>query len=222
MKKYSYLAIGLVALSMLSMSACTSSTPVADNATPTPTVATDKTTTPKSTTTPDTKPEQKNDTKVAVDSAAVWQDYKSANGKFSVQMPSKPQEQVQDQTTDVGTIKLNMVIAEASDSGYFIGFADFPSKVANPEDVQKGLTESVKGSVGNIKGTILSEKEYMLGTVPCRDFEANGKVQSTDVLMKGRFCLADNRLYQIFALGAKDKLAVTDVDRFIGSFKIES
>lgn len=222
MKKYSYLAIGLVALSTLLMSACTSSTPVAGNATPAATVAADKPTEPKSTATPDAKPEQKNDTKVAVDSAAVWQDYKSANGKFSVQMPSKPQEQAQDQTTDVGTIKLNMVIAEASDSGYFIGFADFPNKVANPEDIQKGLTESVKGSVGNIKGTIVSEKEYMLGTVPCRDFEANGKVQTTDVLMKGRFCLADNRLYQIFALGAKDKLAVTDVDRFIGSFKIES
>jgi hypothetical protein len=39
--------------------------------------------------------------------------------------------------------------------------------------------------------------------------------------MKGRFCLADNRLYQVFALGAADKIAASDVDRFITSFKIE-
>ena len=114
-----------------------------------------------------------------------------------------------------------MVIAEASDSGYFIGYADFPNKIANPADVQKGLGDSVKGSVANLKGVIKSEKEYMLGDVPCRDFEASGKIQTTDVSMKGRFCLAGNRLYQVFALGAADKIAAADVDRFIKSFKIE-
>ena len=79
----------------------------------------------------------------------------------------------------------------------------------------------MKGSVANLKGEITSEKESLLGDIPCRDFEAGGKVQATDVLMKGRFCLADNRLYQVFALGAKDKIAIADVDRFIGSFKID-
>jgi hypothetical protein len=138
-----------------------------------------------------------------------------------VQLPSKPQEQSQDQKTDVGTIKLNTVIAEANDSGYFVGYADFPNKIANPADIQKGLADSVKGSAANLKGEIKSEKEFMLGDIPCRDFEAGGKVKSTDVSMKGRFCLADNRLYQVFAIGAKDKIVATDVDRFITSFKID-
>ena len=219
MKKYISLAAGLV---LFAVSACTPSTPVTENSTPkstttastaSPTATTEKpSASPASTTKADEK---------TTGNAAGWQEYKSAAGKFAIQVPSKPQEQSQDQTTDVGTIKLNMVIAEASDSGYFVGYADFPNKVADPADIQKGLTDSVKGSVSNLKGEIKSEKEYMLGDVPCRDFEAGGKVQDTDVSMKGRFCLADNRLYQVFVLGAKEKFSTTDVDRFITSFKIE-
>ena len=212
MKKYISLAAGLV---LFTVSACTQSTPVTDNATPT------KVASP--TTTSSEKPLEKPTSTAKVDdkNAAGWQDYKSSAGKFSVQLPSKPQEQSQDQTTDVGTIKLNMVIAESNDSGYFVGYADFPNKVSNPADIQKGLADSVKGSVANLKGEIKSEKEFLLGDVPCRDFEAGGKVQATDVSMKGRFCLAGNRLYQVFALGAKDKIAIADVDRFITSFKID-
>ena len=212
MKKYISLAAGLV---LFTVSACTQSTPVTDNATPvkvaSPTAIPSEKSSEKPTST--TKVDDKN--------AAGWQDYKSSAGKFSVQLPSKPQEQSQDQKTDVGTIKLNMVIAESNDSGYFVGYADFPNKISNPADIQKGLADSVKGSVANLKGEIKSEKEFLLGDVPCRDFEAGGKVQSTDVSMKGRFCLAGNRLYQVFALGAKDKIAIADVDRFITSFKIE-
>ena len=215
MKKYISLAAGLV---LFAVSACTPSTPVAEKTPlPTPTATATPTATP--TDKPTTAPEVKTDDKPVTTNA--WQDYKSSTGKFSVQLPSKPQEQSQDQKTDVGTIKLNMVIAEANESGYFVGYADFPNKIADPAAIQKGLADSVKGSVANLKGEIKSEKEYLLGDIPCRDFEAIGKVQTTDVSMKGRFCLADNRLYQVFALGAADKIAASDVDRFITSFKIE-
>ena len=213
MKKYISLAAGFV---LFAVSACTTATPVAENATPT------KAASAKPTATASEKPKDvKIGDKPETASTNSWQDYKSSAGKFSVQVPSKPQEQSQEQKTNVGTIKLHMVIAEASDSGYFVGYADFPNKIANPADIQKGLGDSVKGSVANLKGVIKSEKEYMLGDVPCRDFEASGKVKTTDVSMKGRFCLAGNRLYQVFALGAADKIAAADVDRFIKSFKIE-
>ena len=220
MKKYISLAAGLV---LFTVSACTTSTPVADNATPTKAATPLATASEKPSEKPKdgTKPETKASEKPETTGVNSWQDYKSSAGKFTVQVPSKPQEQSQEQKTNVGTIKLNMVIAEASESGYFVGYADFPNKIANTADIQKGLGDSVKGSVANLKGVIKSEKEYMLGDVPCRDFEASGKVQTTDVSMKGRFCLAGNRLYQVFALGAADKIAAADVDRFIKSFKIE-
>ncbi len=218
MKKYISLVAGLA---LFSVSACTPSTPKTDNATPTKAASPTATSSEKPSEKPTSTPTANPDDKSTITKAVGWQDYKSSAGKFSVEVPSKPQEQSQDQKTDVGTIKLNMIIAESNDSGYFVGYADFPNKIDNPAAIQKGLTDSVKGSVANLKGEITSEKESLLGDIPCRDFEAGGKVQATDVLMKGRFCLADNRLYQVFALGAKDKIAIADVDRFIGSFKID-
>lgn len=219
MKKYISLAAVFV---LFAISACTPSTPVANNtsdpkaASPSSTASEKPSEKPKASTTPDPKATEK-----LTNNAESWQDYKSSAGKFSVQLPSKPQEQSQDKTTNAGTIKVNSVFAEANDSGYFVGYADIPSKVSDPADVQKGLGNSVKDLSTSIQGEIKSEKESLVGDIPCRDFESVGKVKTTDVLMKGRFCLADNRLYQIFALGAKDKLTVADVDRFITSFKIE-
>ncbi len=211
MKKYASLLSGLTLVAMVS--ACSPATEQA--ATPTAT-------TPAQTSSPATPPATdatpKPDTTA---SNGTWQDYKSSAGKFSIKVPSKPQEQSQEQKTEVGNIKLNMVIAEAKDSGYFVGYADFPGEIKGAE-VQKGLGDAIKGSVANLNGAIKSEKEYMLGDIPCRDFEADGKVQTTDVLMKGRFCLDGNRLYQVFALGAKDKFSTADVDMFITSFKVES
>lgn len=219
MKKYIPLAAAAAGLVLFAVSACAPSTPIADNSAPSKSSSASPSAT--SSEKPTSSPSNTPDPKAIAGKTLDWQDYKSAPGKFSIQMPSKPQEQSQDQKTDVGTIKLNMVIAESNDSGYFVGYADFPNKIADPADVQKGLADSVKGSVANIKGEVKSEKEYLLGDIPCRDFEASGKVQSTDVALKGRFCLADNRLYQVFALGAKDKISTADVDRFITSFKIE-
>ncbi len=215
MKKYISLAAaaGLVIYTVI---ACTPSPSVTDNPPPAPSSIkpSDK---PKDANITSVKTEAKTDVKAIASNPIDWQDYKSSAGKFSIQMPSKPKEQSQEQ----GTVKLSTITAEANDSGYFIAYADFPEKVASPADVQKGLTTSVKSLVENIKGEIKSEQEYLLDNVQCRDFEAIGKVQSTDVSMKGRFCLADSRIYQIFALGAKDKFSPADVDRFVTSFKID-
>jgi hypothetical protein len=218
MKKYISLA---ASLAIFAVTACTTNTPTTENPTPVASATNQPTNanTPASSTPAATN--QPTPAKSTPVNAEGWQDYKSATGKFTVKVPSKPEEKSQEQTTSVGKIQLNMVIAEANDSGYFVGYADFPNKIADPADIQKGLSDSVKGSVANLKGEITSEKISALGDVPCRDFEAKGKVKTTNVLMKGRFCLAGNRLYQVFSLGAAEKIAIADVDRFIGSFKLE-
>lgn len=222
MKKYASLLSGLTLIAMVSACSPASEQPTTPTATSASTAqATGNPASPAADATP--KPDaSKSDAKPdTTASNGTWQDYKSSAGKFSIKVPSKPQEQSQEQKTEVGNIKLNMVIAEAKDSGYFVGYADFPGEIQDAQ-VQKGLGDAIKGSVANLNGAIKSEKEFMLGDIPCRDFEADGKVQTTDVLMKGRFCLSGNRLYQVFALGAKDKLSTADVDMFIGSFKVES
>lgn len=212
MKKYHQFISIATGLIVVALSACSS--PTANdlsNNLPTATATSSPTTKPTATPTPTT---------ANIDIA--WQDYQSTPGRFSLQVPGKPQEQSQEQPTETGTVKVNMVITEANNSGYFVGYADIPDKSAAPVDVQKSLGESIKSSVANINGELKSEQEYKLGTFPCRDFDATGKVQTTDVIMKGRFCISENRMYQVFALGSKENLETKDVERFINSFKINN
>jgi hypothetical protein len=214
MKKYHQFISIATGLIVVALSACSSpaTNDLSNTATP---PASSPTIEPSATPTPTTA-------SPAANADIAWQDYQSATGKFSLQVPGKPQEQSQEQPTEAGTVKVNMVITEANNSGYFVGYADIPDKSAAPVDVQKSLGESIKSSVANINGELKSEQEYKLGTFPCRDFDATGKVQTTDVIMKGRFCISENRMYQVFALGSKENLETKDMERFINSFKINN
>jgi len=218
MKKY---ISCLASLALFFISACTSSTPVSENTSTTQ--ATSQTTT--TTTTSSNKPEDgkaKVDAKSTSGNATGWQDYSSVPGKFSVQMPNKPQEQSQEQKTDIATVKMNMVLTEADGLAYFASYADFPNKFADA-DIQEKLTGAVNGIVKSINGEVKSSKASKLGEIPCRDFEGVGKVQETNSSLKGRVCLANNtRFYQLFTLGTTEKFSNADADRFIASFKINN
>jgi hypothetical protein len=150
----------------------------------------------------------------------TWQDYTSEAGKFSVQMPNKPEERAEERKTEIATVKMNMAVSEFKDSAYFASYADFPEKFPDDE-IQPRLEEAMKGIVGGLKGKVTTSKESKLGKASCRDFEASGKIQAIEALFKGRICLSDNRrFYQMFVLAPATKFSNADVDRFLGSFKI--
>lgn len=207
MKKYLSFAVSLV---LFAVSACT----------PSPK---ETTSSPKSAAPSNSSDQAKNtDSKPEPSATNGWQDYSSESGKFSVQMPTKPQELSQEQKTDVGEVKINMVLSESNTSAYMVGYNDYPAKFTDSE-IPIRVTQSVKGFVtGSIKGEIKSSKESKLGETPCIDFEGSGKIQSTDATTKGRICIADNiRLYQVVVVAPSDKFSQADADRFIESFKIK-
>lgn len=207
MKKYISFVIGLV---LFGVSACTPA--------PSENTSSTKSASPSSSSDQNKAGEPKTDSKPE----NGWQDYSSDAGKFSVQVPSKPQDMSQEKNTDVGTIKINMAVSELNSSAYMASYNDYPAKFADAE-IQSRLTEGVKGFVtGSIKGEIKSSKEFKLGEIPCQDFEAVGKIQSINASAKGRICIVDSiRLYQVVALGPSDKFSNSDADRFINSFKIK-
>jgi hypothetical protein len=213
MRKSASFAVGLV---LLTVSACTPNTPNSETPSSTKPIATS--TTP-STETPST--ETPSSTKPIASNPNSWYEYSSEAGKFSVSMPNKPEEKSEDKKTDIATVKMNVAISEFNDSAYFASYADFPEKFPDAE-IEPRLNEAMKGIVGGLQGKVTSSKESKLGTASCRDFEATGKIQAIDALFKGRICLNENRrFYQMFVLSPATKFSNTDVDRFLGSFKIK-
>jgi hypothetical protein len=208
MKKYLPFAASLV---LFAVGACNSS----PTETASPTKPTSTSASPDKASNTDSKP-------VASD-AAGWQDYTSEGGKFSVLMPTKPQELSQEKKTDIGTVKINMALSESKDSAYIVGYNDFPGKFTDDE-ISTRLNLGAKGFMsGSMKGTITSSKETKLGEIPCLDFDGSGKIQAIDAKAKGRICIANNaRLYQVVMATPSNKFSQADADRFISSFKIKT
>ena len=207
MKKYLSFAGSLV---LFTVSACTPSTSETTSST-------------KSASPSNSSDQAKNtDSKPEPSATNGWQDYNSESGKFSVQMPTKPQEQSQEKKTEVGAVKINMAISESNTSAYMVSYNDYPAKFTDSE-LQERINLGAKGFItGSIKGKINSSKESKLGESPCLDFDGTGKIQSIDATAKGRICIADNiRLYQVVVVAPSDKFSQADADRFISSFKIK-
>jgi len=203
MKRSASFAVGLV---LLTVSACTPSTPSSETASPSKPIASSESASPS---------------KPIATNTSSWYEYNSEAGKFTVLMPNKPQEKSESRKTDIATVKMNVAISEFNQAAYFASYADFPEKFPDGE-IEPRLNEAMKGIVGGLKGKVTTSKESKLVKATCRDFEATGKIQAIDALFKGRICLNDNRrFYQMFVLAPETKFSNTDVDRFISSFKIK-
>lgn len=72
----------------------------------------------------------------------------------------------------------------------------------------------------NISGSVKSEEDVVVDGVSGRQIHAEGRAGAEDMILKARFVVVGSRLYQIAYVGAKDGLAMADVDMFLTSFKL--
>lgn len=198
MKKYAFLLANLV---LFTVSACTGT--VSENVKSALPLANSSEKPKNADTKLDAKPTSGN--------AVGWQDYSSLTGKYSVQMPNKPKEKSDSKTS--------MVIAESNTSAYLVSYTVLPNKIPDVA-VPEMLNGAVKVLVSSIQGELKSTKPVKLGEFSCLDFDAKGKIQTTDAIAKGRICVADEYYYQVFTLGPTTKFSDPDYDRFVKSFKI--
>jgi hypothetical protein len=71
------------------------------------------------------------------------------------------------------------------------------------------------------RGTMVrSEEEVIIDGISGRQIYAEGHAGADEAILKARFIVAGSRLYQIAYVGAKDSVAMADVDMFLSSFKL--
>jgi hypothetical protein len=152
---------------------------------------------------------------------SVIKPFVSEKYNFSVLFPQTPTQSTQATPTDAGNIDLNMFVYSTDEEAYFIGISDMPKALvdaSNKNDILQGGKTGALGELGDAK--ILSEKNITINGHPGIEFEAKGSSQDVEMLVKGRFYMVDNRLYQIYVLAqgsAKNKVEIT---KFVESFKL--
>jgi hypothetical protein len=151
----------------------------------------------------------------------TWQEFKSASGGFTVQMPGAPQEQTQSIASAAGPLDLHNFVVEDRSIAYIVSYLDFPSGAITASDSDALLDNAVDGSVKSGSGTLKSKSSLALGEYPGRLAEfttaANGQTPATTI--RAHYFLVRTRLYQVLAVAPQDQLPA-EADTFLNSFKL--
>jgi len=168
------------------------------------------------------KPQRQDLDEVADASAAVWKEFSSKEGGFSVQFPGAPTQSSQ----QMGDFTLKLFQLHTAFE-YSVMYADYPSW-ANDEDpalAKKILDDGLAGAVAEVKSKLLEVEEISLQKHPGRQYTErmpNGNI------LRGKTFLAGNRLYQIAITTPKEEGKIPEAiqfyqvtaNKFLGSFRL--
>lgn len=120
-----------------------------------------------------------------------WIRYNSAEGRYSVLLPSEPSVGSQESATadDVKFTQYTATVVAGS-TVYLIGYFD------HVPGTDFSFDRARDGMVGAVKGTVLSESSISLGGSPGRELKVATKdEQGKEFLLRARFYDIDKRVY---------------------------
>ena len=149
----------------------------------------------------------------------TWQELSSGEGGFSVLMPGKPIEEMQKVNTQRGVIGMHIFTLKRKGIAYAASYNDYPEVIARLHNAEKMLTGARDGVISSVRGKLLSEFIISIGTYPGREVQialGDGKY-----VMRTRFYLVKNRLYQVGVITPKQDIYSKNVTKYFESFKLQ-
>lgn len=159
---------------------------------------------------------------LAADLPAIdkWVNYEAPDKSFKAIFPDKPKESKQ----AAANIEINMYIVELGDDGALLIATNAMPKI-DPTDaklVKQTLDGGVKGAMNNLKGMITKETDIMWqGKFPGRDVEATANLNGTEGIVRVKMVLANDKLFQVMAVGVKDTIGKPEIAKFLDSLEIK-
>ena len=142
----------------------------------------------------------------------------SAEGGFSVAIPTPVSEEHRSQATEVGEVTLHTFIAvrPEADTAYYVSYTDFPPAAVSRADPRDVVARASHGALEALGATGLSSRPLMLDGFPGWEVEGVSGPRH----LRGRFFLVGPRLYQQLLLHPEGK-PPQDAEAFFESFKLD-
>lgn len=147
-------------------------------------------------------------------SSAGWSGFDPEKGKFTVAMPGTPTEKPNKEGSG------DSWSSTADGMTYSVSYQqlNLPAGAADTDQAERVMDNEVT-YVDTIEGgTITGQKKpLVVGGEPGRelDVDVDGKT-----MRRIRMCVAGDRLYKVEVSGPKDKVASSDADSFLDSFRV--
>ena len=149
-----------------------------------------------------------------------WRTLTVPEGRFAVLLPCKAKQETRKRSTAVGEVAMTMYACSVKQGTMGVAYTEFPVSALAAEQTRPHLDSARDALVRNIRGKVRLEQDISIGGLTGRQVYAEGEAGTNAALLKARFLVSGNRLYQIAYVGARDDLATADIDMFLTSFKL--
>lgn len=153
------------------------------------------------------------------DPALNWREVRSSDSGYTVLMPAKPTSFERSVDLDGLQVMMNMTAAEADGASFAVATAE----VADDAQRTSALMAMQTAMTRNIQGEITEQKTLtMKNGATAIQIRATGKAarDGQEKVMYARFLIYEKRVFQVVALGPKDKLDSETADTFLNSFTL--
>ncbi len=151
-------------------------------------------------------------------STPAWQKVTSAEGKFEVSFPFKPESGQNSFGVGENKVKMTLFTAEVPEGAFLVTYMDFNSDITDPNEA---LSLAQKLSVGSVDGTLLSSSATTFMGHPAREFKL--RIELTDDLIMVAWVkavLVERRLYQIAVVTSEANINGPMFSQFVSSFRL--
>ena len=157
---------------------------------------------------------------IGCDPALNWREVRSNDAGYSALFPAKPTSFERAVDLDGLQVMMHMTAAEADGISFAVATAVIDDEVQRT----KALIAMQTAMMRNIQGEIAEQKCVTVkGGATATQIHATGKAgrTGTPLVLFARFVMHESRVYQVVALGPKEKLGAETADSFLSSFAFE-
>ena len=151
------------------------------------------------------------------DPALNWREVRSNDAGYSALFPAKPTSFERAVNLDGLQVMMNMTAAEADG----VSFAVATAIIEDEGQRAKALIAMQTAMLRNIRGEITEKKTVSVkGGATAIQIHATGQAgqAGTPLVLFARFVMHESRVFQVIALGPKEKLSAEAADTFLSSF----
>jgi hypothetical protein len=148
--------------------------------------------------------------------------FSSKEGGFSVEMASAPQQKKETVQTPDGPVDIHTLTFETQNPAAerWVVYIDYPLATVRGKGATRILDEARDGSVNNVRGRLLRERDIVLEGYPGKEIEYEGETPAEEIY-KSRIYLVKQRLYVLLVTAPRNG-ASKDAEKFLNSFKLRS
>ena len=146
-----------------------------------------------------------------------WREVRSDDASYTALFPAKPTSFERAVNLDGLQVMMNMTAAEADG----VSFAVATAIIEDEGQRAKALIAMQTAMLRNIRGEITEKKTVNVkGGATAIQIHATGQAgqAGTPLVLFARFVIHESRVFQVIALGPKEKLSAETADTFLSSF----